>query len=187
MFCTRCGADVSGAFCPACGTPAGGTTPGPALDYAQWPTRALGYLVDGLLVLAVMAAALLPGLLLFGFMESAGHGLRSEGMRSLGGPGLCLLSGLIPLAAIAIGIYNKVCLVAQRGASVGQGVVKIKVVDARGKRLSLGTAFVRFLVHVGIGFLPLGSVVDLLWPLWDERRQTLHDKAVSCYVVNNRS
>jgi hypothetical protein len=21
--------------------------------------------------------------------------------------------------------------------------------------------------------------------LWDERRQTLHDKAVNCYVINN--
>jgi uncharacterized RDD family membrane protein YckC len=26
-------------------------------------------------------------------------------------------------------------------------------------------------------------LLDLLWPLWDERNQTLHDKIVKSYVV----
>ena len=47
---------------------------------------------------------------------------------------------------------------------------------------ALGTLL---LAHVGLSFLgPLG-IIDLLWPLWDERRQTLHDKAVGCYVITN--
>ena len=33
----------------------------------------------------------------------------------------------------------------------------------------------------GIFTLPL--ILDYLWPLWDDRNQTLHDKAVSTVVV----
>jgi uncharacterized RDD family membrane protein YckC len=29
----------------------------------------------------------------------------------------------------------------------------------------------------------VGGLLDLLWPLWDEQRQTLHDKAVGSFVV----
>jgi len=75
--------------------------------------------------------------------------------------------------------------VSQRGCSIGQGVVKVKVVDPSGRFLTQGTAFVRLLAQAGMGLVPFLPILDLLWPLWDERRQTLHDKAVSCYVIND--
>jgi uncharacterized RDD family membrane protein YckC len=65
--------------------------------------------------------------------------------------------------------------------------MKIKVVDAQGQRLTFGTAFIRLLVQAGLSLIWIGSILDSLWPLWDERRQTLHDKAVSSYVINNPS
>ena len=74
-------------------------------------------------------------------------------------------------------------LVAQRGSSIGQGLMKIRVVNAQGQLLTMGEAVLRLLAHVALSFVPLLGVVDLLWPLWDERRQTLHDKAVGSYVV----
>jgi uncharacterized RDD family membrane protein YckC len=94
---------------------------------------------------------------------------------------------LFPVATLLVGFYNSVYLIAQRGFSIGQCVVKVKVVDAYGNLLTQGTAFVRLLARVGLGFVPFGSLLDMLWPLWDDRRQTLHDKAVGCYVVNNPS
>jgi uncharacterized RDD family membrane protein YckC len=75
--------------------------------------------------------------------------------------------------------------VSQRGYSIGQGVVKVKVVDANGQLLTQGTAFVRLLAQAGMGLVPFLPLLDLLWPLWDVRRQTLHDKAVNCYVITN--
>jgi len=75
--------------------------------------------------------------------------------------------------------------VSQRGCSIGQGVVKVKVVDPNGRFLTQGTAFVRLLAQAGMGLVPFLPILDLLWPLWDERRQTLHDKAVNCYVIND--
>ena len=60
----------------------------------------------------------------------------------------------------------------------------MKVVDGNGNLLSMGTAFIRLLAQVALNFVPVvGPLLDLLWPLWDERRQTLHDKAVGSYVL----
>ena len=93
---------------------------------------------------------------------------------------------LLLFASLAVGLYNKVYLVSTRGASIGQGIMHIKVVDAHGRLISQGNALGRLLVHVALGFLPFGGIIDLLWPLFDAQRQTLHDKAVGCYVINSR-
>jgi uncharacterized RDD family membrane protein YckC len=153
-------------------------------QYAQWTTRVLGYLIDFLIVGAVVAVLAVVAALLFGTVGGLGTALSSEALQGLGVVGCCMLFSIFPLATLGVGLYNKVYLVAQRGSSIGQGVVKIKVVDAQGNLLSTGNAAVRLLAHVGLSFIPFGGIVDLLWPLWDDRRQTLHDKAVSCYVVN---
>jgi len=92
---------------------------------------------------------------------------------------------LVPPASLLVGLWNKAYLVSKRGCSVGQGVMKIKVVDAQGHLLTIGQAVLRLLAHVGLSFVPVVGLVDLLWPLWDERRQTLHDKAVGSYVITN--
>jgi len=145
----------------------------------------IGYLIDSLLVSVVLAVLLILAVTVFGGLIGLGGNLRWEGLEGLGATGCSCLFSLLPLAILLIGLWNKVYLVAQRGYSVGQGVVKIKVVDAQGQLLSQGTALIRLLAHVGLSFLPFGGVIDLLWPLWDDRRQTLHDKAVACYVINN--
>ena len=200
MFCAKCGASVNqgSVFCPSCGTqvvfaspapPAPGpAAPMPALtppapsaaviwDYATWGTRAVGYLIDSILIGAAMAVIyLIAGSVLASFARLAGEDAAVGTC--------CMVILLFPLASLVVGIYNRVYLVSQRGASIGQGVVKVKVVDANGQLLSQGTALVRLLAHVVMGFVPFLPVLDLLWPLWDPRRQTLHDKAVGCYVIN---
>lgn len=192
-FCSNCGASVTegSGFCPACGSsvqpgvpaaPPSASVPvgpaPPAMDYATWGNRAVGYLIDSLLVGAVMFVLYL----VLGTMLAAVAGLGGHG--AAGGM-CCLMIILFPVATLLVGLYNRVYLVSQRGFSIGQGVVKVKVVDAYGRLLSQGTALLRLVVQAALGFVPFLPVLDLLWPLWDDRRQTLHDKAVNCYVINN--
>lgn len=168
-----------GAPAAAAGTPAAPGYPAAfAAGYASWGTRAIGYLIDGFLVGAVMVVLYF---LLAGLMTSvaglAGH--------NVAGGFCCMFIVLFPVATLLVGLWDRVYLIAQRGYSIGQGVVKIKVVDANGNFLTQGIAFIRLLVAAGMGMVPFLPVVDYLWPLWDQRGQTLHDKAVNCYVVNN--
>jgi len=181
------------AYCPVCGAaqqraaapvqpvqpaPAGPYPAAFAAGYATWGNRVIGFLIDSLLigvgmaVLYFFAAAMLAGI-----AGLAGHGA--------GASMCCMFFLLFPVATLLVGLYNGVYLIAQRGYSIGQGVVHIKVVDASGNLLTQGAAFLRLVVRVGLSFVPFLPLLDLLWPLWDERGQTLHDKAVNCYVVNN--
>jgi uncharacterized RDD family membrane protein YckC len=202
MFCASCGAAINtGApFCPSCGArqvaqpaeypappqpdafaaaaPSSGYPAVFAAGYATWGSRAVGYIIDSLLVGGVMVVLyfVLAGLMT-GVAGLAGH--------NMAGGMCCMFLLLFPLATLLVGLYNTVYLVAQRGYSIGQGVVKVKVVDAGGNLLTQGTAFIRLLVRAVMGFVPFLPLLDVLWPLWDARFQTLHDKAVNCYVVNN--
>ena len=201
MYCPKCGGAVANGltYCPTCGAmqvsaapqqpaaaPAYAAAPAQAYpaqitwDYATWGTRALGYIIDAVLVGAGMAVLyLIIGGMFASMMHFAGGGYAS-------GTICCTMILLFPLATLIIGLYNSVYLVAQRGYSIGQGVVKVMVVDGNGKLLTQGAAMIRLLVRVVLGFVPFLPLLDLLWPLWDVRRQTLHDKAVNCYVINMR-
>lgn len=204
MFCAKCGNAIpeGAAFCAACGAPAGApaAVPGsPGLDpissyapplppalplpfgnYATWADRAVGYIIDSLLVAAAM---LVLYLVLGGFFASI-VGLGGDRSEFMGGM-CCLLIVIMPVATLLVGIYNRVFLVSLRGYSIGQGVMKLKVIDANGQLLTQGNAAIRLLAQVALGFIPFISVIDLLWPLWDETRQTLHDKAVGAFVIYN--
>jgi uncharacterized RDD family membrane protein YckC len=84
------------------------------------------------------------------------------------------------------GLYNKVYLVAQRGFSVGQGVMKLRVVTQQGGLVPTSTLVLRLLITSAFGLLIIVPLLDLLWPLWDEKRQTLHDKAVGTFVIKEQ-
>jgi len=209
-FCTICGAQNQDAaqFCAGCGSPlhpalspTSAQPPAPMLSpsqqgpplqpsvsytlgpplppgatYAQWADRVVGYLLDSLLV----GAGMLLLYLILGSFFAMLAGLGSQ----LGGAMCCMMILLFPMASLLVGFYNRVYLVAQRGSSIGQGVMKLKVVDVNGNLLTTGTALIRLLAQVALSFLPLvGPLLDLMWPLWDEKRQTLHDKAVGSFVL----
>lgn len=148
----------------------------PGWNYAQWPDRVVGYLIDSLLVGAGMAVLYL----IAGAFVAMIAGLGSD---NFAGSMCCMMVVLFPLATFLVGLFNRVYLVSKRGFSIGQGVMKLKVVDANGNLLSMGTAFIRLLAQVGMAIVPFGSLLDLLWPLWDDKRQTLHDKAVGSFVL----
>lgn len=71
----------------------------------------------------------------------------------------------------------------QHQASWGKRMVGIIVTDINGDRASLGACVGRELAQVplsGSGFLGL---INILWPFFDESRQTLHDKMASTLVL----
>ena len=65
-------------------------------------------------------------------------------------------------------------------ATLGKRMLGIKVVDLQGRRIGLGMSSWRNMAK-GLSMLTLG--VGYLMPLWDHRRQALHDKAAGCLVI----
>jgi uncharacterized RDD family membrane protein YckC len=76
------------------------------------------------------------------------------------------------------------------GQTFGKQALGIRVVREDGRAFDAGTAAIREIVikqllfgTAGAFLLFVPTLVDYLWPLWDERNQALHDKIASTYVV----
>ncbi|MGO9341480.1 MAG: RDD family protein [Acidimicrobiales bacterium] len=71
----------------------------------------------------------------------------------------------------------------RRGQTIGMMLYGIAVRDdAGGGQVSVGRATLRSVILLGLS----GFFVDLIWPLWDKKRQSLHDKAARTVVVDVR-
>jgi uncharacterized RDD family membrane protein YckC len=99
------------------------------------------------------------------------------------GEGVAYLAGFALL--ILMPIYFALFHAGRRGQTPGKRVTGIAVRDMRtGAQLGHGAAFGRayfmFAMYLAGG---VGLLLDGLWPLWDKRKQALHDKVVSSVVV----
>lgn len=70
------------------------------------------------------------------------------------------------------------------GQTWGKRVAGIRVVHESGAPLGYGRAFMRWAVAIGLTILLIiPNLIDVLWPLWDSKKQALRDKAVGSVVV----
>jgi uncharacterized RDD family membrane protein YckC len=109
--------------------------------------------------------------------------------------GAALLDGIIILVGLIIfGYILQMFMMAREGEkngmTLGKQALGIKVVREDGAGWTFGTALLREFVikgllfgTVGSFFLSIPTLVDYLWPLWDEKKQALHDKLATSYVV----
>lgn len=73
---------------------------------------------------------------------------------------------------------------AHNGQTLGKQALGIRVVRQDAAAVSPGTALLRDFVGKGLlGLIPFFSIVDYLFPLSDARRQAIHDKLASTFVV----
>jgi uncharacterized RDD family membrane protein YckC len=74
----------------------------------------------------------------------------------------------------------------ERGQTVGKMVMKLQVRDeATGGPIGYGKAALRGFVGLILGILCyIPGIIDILFPLWDAKRQTLHDKAANSLVID---
>jgi uncharacterized RDD family membrane protein YckC len=80
--------------------------------------------------------------------------------------------------------YATVMLGSPRGQTVGMMAVGVRArTDERLGPLGPARALRRSLVQLGLAYTVVGGLLDVLWPLWDAKNQTLHDKAVGSVVV----
>ena len=173
-----------GQFPPTNG--AGGTVGAP---YATWGIRLGGYLIDFVIlipVFVILALAFRHTHVLTVHFNTRKNGETTRRTFSLLS---ILVTGLVYLA------YTTILCGGPRGQTVGMMAVGVRVVrDGTLEVIGYGRAFLRSLVEQIFRLLALTTIllgivwlVDMLFPLWDKKRQTLHDKIAQTVVLRVRN
>ena len=188
MNCTTCGAELPTdvASCGICGAPrslssssgrASSATSGSSdssylrsaassaspPNYATWGSRAVGWIVDAAIfliayIVVLIIAAISPFL------------------------GVIALIGMVAFALW----YQIFFAGGALGQTPGMMLAGVKLVNAdTSSPVGYGRTFGRLLIASAISSFTFGivGVIDYLFPLWDSRSQTLHDKGVGTVVV----
>jgi uncharacterized RDD family membrane protein YckC len=160
-------------------------SPGSA-PYATWAVRLGGYLIDAVIFLVVLVVLLL----LFRHSHALNvHLMARKGAKRRSFSAVpFLISGALWVA------YGTALIGGPRGQTVGMMAAGVRAVgDEDRGALGYGRAFGRALFEgvlrlINLVFFLLGLVwvLDMLFPLWDKKRQTLHDKVVGSVVVRTR-
>lgn len=142
--------------------------------YASWGSRAVAYLLDGLMASAIGFAGFIP------IAASAGTIDPDTGSVTGGSAVLTLLGFGLFLLAIVFNIWNVGWRQGTTGQSIGKGVMDISVITTGGQFLGGGMGIVRMLLQ---GILGGACLLNYLWPLWDDHSQTWTDKIIDTIVV----
>lgn len=152
-----------------------------APNYASWGSRVGASLLDGLITFAVALVPLIIGIVIA--FQDATYNEYTDEYSDVDPLGI-----VIVLLSIAIyfgfDLWNRGIRVGTKGRSLGKQVVGITIVRAdTGTLLGGGGGFLRWLITSVFGALSCVGLVDVLWPLWDDRKQTLHDKVVTSIAL----
>jgi uncharacterized RDD family membrane protein YckC len=104
------------------------------------------------------------------------------------------ISGTLVASVFAVALvwaaYVVLALSSSWGATIGMHLLKLKVTTVDFKRIGIGRSLLRAVIERAIEvlntFLFVVTLLDVLWPLWDSKHQTLHDKVVGTVVLDVR-
>lgn len=145
-------------------------------NLASWGQRALGTLIDGL----IMSPGWILGLILeIATSTPLTYDPNTGAVSGGSNPAYVWFGGLVSLA---IGIYL-MNLQGNTGSTPGQRVAGVRLVrEATGQPVGFGLAVGHYFAHIVDG---MACYIGYLWPLWDEKSQTFADKMCGTLVVRN--
>jgi uncharacterized RDD family membrane protein YckC len=150
----------------------------PGVTYASWWIRGAAFVVD----VVALFAVLVPAGAIGGGLATAFEDPVTEA------PPVWVFVVIVLLFVAGLGVW--LWMFCWQAGSIGQTwgkrVVGIHLVSERTLRPPGGWIGVaRYALRSAIGNATCGaySVVTMLWPLWDERNQTLDDKMINTVVV----
>ncbi len=155
------------------------------VPFASWWSRVGATLIDGLIVTGIL---LVVGGIFVALIFAVGV---SDDELTAVGITLIVVGGLIALALYFL--YYPYFVARQgehNGQSLGKQVVGIRIVRTTGAPMDFGWSCMRELVvkillfgWIGGSFCSIPTLLDVLWPLWDDENRALHDMLCSTRVV----
>jgi uncharacterized RDD family membrane protein YckC len=153
--------------------------------YAGWGARLGGWLIDAVIIAVVQAivSALFrkSNALTLHFTDTMNNGTVRHGRVDF----LAII--VVTIVALA---YNTILVGGARGQTVGMMAVGIRAVrdGTYDGAVGYGKAAARWLLQIVFWIVVvIPWILDMLWPLWDGKNQTLHDKAVGTVVLRVRA
>jgi uncharacterized RDD family membrane protein YckC len=182
----------AGGFPPPPPQAGAGYAPGPQAPvpglpqdaYTPWPTRVLAWIIDfiPLLIIEAIGWALLLGtretVCITDTSEYELGDFCATGASTIGQVSL-VITGII---ALAYWVWNLGYRQGTTGSSIGKSIMKFKIVNEKtGQPVGFGWSLLRELIYWVVAGVCFGIVwlVAVLFPLWDQKRQTLVDKILS--------
>ncbi|GAA1594816.1 hypothetical protein GCM10009789_56100 [Kribbella sancticallisti] len=139
----------------------------PPGQLADWPIRVGASVIDSLVPLPFFLVGIVPALVFSG-----------DGGLSTTGVILLVVFYLLGLGAM---IWNRIIRQGRTGQSLGKKFTGLKIVDERtGDTIGVGKTFGREVCSILFNYV---CFLNVLWPLWDQKQQTWHDKVVSDLVI----
>jgi uncharacterized RDD family membrane protein YckC len=138
------------------------------MNLANWIQRVGGYIIDAL------PAAVVGGI---GYAID-GPKVNSDGTTS----GVGAIYWICVLLSLAWLIYNRWYL-GGKGQSIGKRALGMHLIkEQTGQPIGMGLAFGRDICHIVDSII---CYIGWLFPLWDQKRQTLADKIVGTLVTKD--
>lgn len=147
---------------------------------AGWWIRVLAAVIDSFVVVGITIVPFVVGLVIA--FDGATFDEVTGEVSDVDGRGLVVIGATSVLWGL-VDAWNRGLRVGYKGQSLGKQAVGVHVVRADGRPTGALEGFFRWLLSLLLQWTIVGLLVDLLWPLWDERRQTVHDKAIGTYPV----
>jgi len=152
---------------------------------AGWWERVGAALIDGIII--TIGALLI--LAVFGAVFSVGFFASDE--TGTGAVIVGLMLGIFAVAIVAL-LYAPLMMSRTNGKTLGRMAVGIRVMRADGGPMTFGFAMLREVAVKALLFGILSSItagiaslLDVLWPLWDDENRALHDFIVNTRVVKD--
>lgn len=134
-------------------------------NFAGFGRRLVATILDGI-ILSVVGT--LVGSLIGVFVQAGGGNI---------GTGMTLSQ----IVSFVLGVFYIIVYQAKAGQTLGKKVMGVKVVDYQGKTPTMLTFFLR--EYIGKLVSAIILLIGFLMILWDGKKQGLHDKIASTYVV----
>jgi uncharacterized RDD family membrane protein YckC len=149
--------------------PAPPVGPAPGIAYAGFLVRAGAAILDGLIFV-------IPFIVFITVI--AAYANQDGGSNNAG-----VAIGVIGLVVTCLAALAYSIVLPAQGGTWGMRALHLRVARAdNGSNIGMALSLGRWLVYIAIGVIGFGWL-DVLWVLWDDRKQALHDKAVGTLVV----
>ena len=161
----------------------------PEHNHAGFGERLLAWILDRVIMLVIIAIISIPIIIWMVVTFETEIGPCSNGINTCEQPTdastirLLIGIGVIAFAALAVLLLYQLIGLARTGKTPGRRIMHIRVIkDDTGRPPGWGGALIRVLVGGISGQL---LYIGHLWRLWDDDKQTWHDKAANTVVIRD--